>query len=932
MKFTKITFLIMIASCIAWVNNLAAQTTTNLALEATVTTSFVSPWESLEAVKDGVDPTSSTKTTTAYGNWNGDGDYGIYNWVQYEWENAVQVSSTSIYWWDDNPGDVGIAQPTEAYIEYWNGLEWVNAGDIGTNLDMYNKLEMGDVWTQKIKVTMKSPAATGILEWKVMGQTGGDDCEATVFDTYIKVNDAEALKGNSISILVGDNLVLSADEQEAGEYFWSGPNELSTTGNEVSFTDMQANQSGTYNIKLINDCGKISESAITITVSLSNDGSAYSWPSYEPTIYYDFRDEYPALEMPTKDLDDCANVAGRKSSEWWTFVWGPNRRQDVTDVAIDNMLERFNKDFAYFRDTMGWPPDKRAKNGYRSAIYLFGSGMCVDGPDTDTTTLGGWQGSINYQGENWPMVLASYFPVRSFDPKYKDDYQTGAMIHEGIHALLADLPGARNSAWFHEGGNTWLQQEMESRKSGDYSSMGFLNVGALIAPFMPIECYSGWLQDETFGGPSAEGVNMFEGNQQICTWKNLLGGNQYGNMFPVIFSQIFGDHSVAWIWRYCENRVLEGIADTLGDYQMRRVIMEYRAKQAMLDIGKWSEASRKLIDANFGVGIRAEWQPSWKNPPTWYATPYVITSEDENRVLTPEYRTTPGWSGANQIPLIANGDTVTVDFQPIGKNMSCQLCYRATDGSIVYGEPVLGGECKLALDKQPANDVVIAVICNTDYIYEGEQTRTAHFDYRLKLVDGIEKRGSWKAKWYQWDNNIYNPPLPTTTANFIADATSIDKGSNVEFSDRSSNVVRGYHWDFGDGTTSTEKNPVHAYDTTGTFTVTLTVQGTNGDVIKTKADYITVTSPTGIIDLESDDRILLFPNPAKSTCTIQLPEEMNGEAEVKIFNTSGKELRITTNQVEKSFEIDLSPFSPGLYFVAVITEEQSVTKKLIIAK
>lgn len=40
-----------------------------------------------------------------------------------------------------------------------------------------------------------------------------------------------------------------------------------------------------------------------------------------------------------------------------------------------------------------------------------------------------------------------------------------------------------------------------------FSSMGWLSAGAMIALFMPTECYRGWLQDDSFGGSRAEGVN-----------------------------------------------------------------------------------------------------------------------------------------------------------------------------------------------------------------------------------------------------------------------------------------------------------------------------------------------------------------------------------------------------------------------------------------
>ncbi|HUP10879.1 MAG TPA: hypothetical protein VM187_01660, partial [Niastella sp.] len=136
------------------------------------------------------------------------------------------------------------------------------------------------------------------------------------------------------------------------------------------------------------------------------NGSPYTWPAYSPNISYNFRTEFPSLPTPTNVLNDCPQVVGTQSSNWWCFRWGPNKNSLVTTNAITPLLARLNTDFAYFRDQMGWPPDLRAKNGYRSSVYLYGSGLCTD--NAPNTALGGWQSAIYYNGTNWPMVLASY--------------------------------------------------------------------------------------------------------------------------------------------------------------------------------------------------------------------------------------------------------------------------------------------------------------------------------------------------------------------------------------------------------------------------------------------------------------------------------------------------------------------------------------------
>jgi PKD repeat protein len=77
------------------------------------------------------------------------------------------------------------------------------------------------------------------------------------------------------------------------------------------------------------------------------------------------------------------------------------------------------------------------------------------------------------------------------------------------------------------------------------------------------------------------------------------------------------------------------------------------------------------------------------------------------------------------------------------------------------------------------------------------------------------------------------PLLPTAVANAVPD----NAGTNtpVQFSSRGSfhplsEESLTFSWDFGDGTTSTQENPVHTYSATGTYIVILRVVDSRGFV------------------------------------------------------------------------------------------------------
>jgi PKD repeat protein len=83
--------------------------------------------------------------------------------------------------------------------------------------------------------------------------------------------------------------------------------------------------------------------------------------------------------------------------------------------------------------------------------------------------------------------------------------------------------------------------------------------------------------------------------------------------------------------------------------------------------------------------------------------------------------------------------------------------------------------------------------------------------------------------------------LQRPVADFIANKTSGRVPLPVKFSDRSYLGPTNWSWDFGDGKSSNETNPVHAYLAPGTYTVKMTASNDAGSNMVRKTYYITVT-------------------------------------------------------------------------------------------
>lgn len=88
-------------------------------------------------------------------------------------------------------------------------------------------------------------------------------------------------------------------------------------------------------------------------------------------------------------------------------------------------------------------------------------------------------------------------------------------------------------------------------------------------------------------------------------------------------------------------------------------------------------------------------------------------------------------------------------------------------------------------------------------------------------------------------------PTPLADFQFLVEGAEVTFNGTVAHNDT-------IQWEFGDGNSSSEEDPQHAYASAGTFTVSLTVTGANGSFTETKE-----------VTIQESDLILLTGGPAR---------------------------------------------------------------------
>ncbi len=138
-------------------------------------------------------------------------------------------------------------------------------------------------------------------------------------------------------------------------------------------------------------------------------------------------------------------------------------------------------------------------------------------------------------------------------------------------------------------------------------------------------------------------------------------------------------------------------------------------------------------------------------------------------------------------------------------------------------------------------------------------------------------------------------------------------------------------WDFGDGNTSADMNPVHTYDDYGMYSVLL--KASNVCTEDSIAKVIDILS--NVSELSTITSLNIFPNPATDRFYIEMELEEAIDLEMQVMDIHGRLVKKQSldnigKQVNKS--IDMSNEPSGTYLLRFINGNQVRNAKIILSK
>lgn len=141
-----------------------------------------------------------------------------------------------------------------------------------------------------------------------------------------------------------------------------------------------------------------------------------------------------------------------------------------------------------------------------------------------------------------------------------------------------------------------------------------------------------------------------------------------------------------------------------------------------------------------------------------------------------------------------------------------------------------------------------------------------------------------------------------------------------------------YYWDFGDGYTSTEFEPIHQYAQNGNYTLKLKVENTFCDEIDRSSRTVEVI----ISDIENNlisTMVKVYPNPTSGVFTIENQKNIYGNLHIDIYNIFGQKVKVvdaSNVKAKTKLKIHLTNEPTGIYIININMGNRHILKKIIV--
>ena len=156
----------------------------------------------------------------------------------------------------------------------------------------------------------------------------------------------------------------------------------------------------------------------------------------------------------------------------------------------------------------------------------------------------------------------------------------------------------------------------------------------------------------------------------------------------------------------------------------------------------------------------------------------------------------------------------------------------------------------------------------------------------------------------------------------------------VTFSDNSYYRPEEWEWDFGDGSGSTERNPITAYDAPGEYYVCLTVRNEIDEDTYCRYIQVDTMMVVGVLEPGKTGKVAVFPNPASGQFNLQFDLPGTDKVAFSLHDVAGRKVKAWDLPGGKGyFTLPLFGVAEGMYFWRVALGGRFLgSGKLIVSK